>query len=862
MHNLPPQLTVFIGRTEEIAEISHLIENPDCRLLTVAGVGGIGKTRLAIQAAAQMGDAFTDGVYLIALQPVAATQFIVSTIADAISFPLVGNQDPEVQLLQHLCDKQMLLVMDNFEHLLDGVRLLTTILEAAPQVKLLVTSRETLHLQEEWLYPIEGLDYPKASTNPLGDAKLDATAYSAMQLFAERARHMRRGFSLSDELVDVAAICQIVEGMPLALELAAAWTQTMSCRAIAAEIQRDLDFLATEWRNVPDRQRSMRAVFAHSRHMLTPTEQEVFKRLSIFRGGFRREAAEVVVGATLSVLNSLVSRSLLRWETAGRYAVHELLRQYADEILSASAEEKTAICDQHCAYYTDFLYKRLPDLIGGKQLEALVVIEAEIENIRVAWHYAVEQRKIEEIGRAVQVYLLLYVYRSRPLEGLAIFEQAIQQLGIFEATDPRERLLAIRFQELAWFYVRMGRLDEAQAIQERIQFFYDQLEIAPIEGSSTDPLFIGAILAVVRGEYQTALRLGHEALQKSYQSPHLSNRQYAQYALAGANLALGDYASAQHYAEAAQATAMETQDRWFLAYCLIELGNIAFAMGDNAAARQYWEASYARRKEFNDPEGMAIALNYLGEVALQQGQVVEARELFEESVALYREINDRGGLARALNGLGNAVCATGDYAAARQHLQESLQIAAEIHFVQLIFSILCSIGNLLLRTGKPAPGLTLLACASRHPSSTTQCKTRAQTLLAHYRPLVKKELYDRVIAQEQTQEQTQDSIEEVKRLVAMAQRELDAPVQASPLPQPTQREQNPPPTQPLVEPLTAREIEILTLIADGLSNQEIASHLFITRGTVKWYTSQIYGKLGIVSRTQAIGRAKALSLLP
>lgn len=878
MHNLPAQLTLFVGRVEEIYEIHNLLANPDCRLLTVVGVGGIGKTRLALQAAGQIADRFADGVYFVALQPVTSLPFLLSAVADAIGFTPAGSEEPQTQLLKHLSNKELLLILDNFEHLLDGVNLLTEILEAAPAVKLLVTSREILHLQEEWVYPIQGLDYPRGPLSALAGedgviGEADIAGYSAVQLFVERARRMRRGFSLAAEAADVVAICQMVEGMPLALELAAAWTQSLSCRAIADEIRNNLDFLSTEWRNVPDRQRSMRAVFDHARSLLSSNEQEVFRRMSVFRGGFHRKAAEFVAGASLATLGSLVSHCLLRWEPVGRYQLHELLRQYAEELLRESPEEKAAIDERHCIYYTDLLYKRLPQLLGSGQLEAVRVIEDELENIHVAWQYAVEKRKIEAIRKSIQAFSLSYEYRSRHVDGLKFFEDAIQKLGIFVSDDPEIMQLALRFQTIAWFYVRMGRFEEAEAIQKRVQYCYEKLGIPPIEGSATDPLLIASILASIRGEYDAAVQYGEESLQKALLYPHPTNRSYAQYALASAHLAQGNYQEAKQYAEAAYATVQETQDRWFMAYCLVEMGNVAAAMRDFDAARNYLEESFAIRKEFNDPEGMAVALNYLGEVALRQDQFAEARSYYERSVALYRDINDRGGLARSLNGLGDALCALGDFETARQHLRRSLEIATEIHFVSLMYTIITSIGNLLLRTGNYASGMALLVQVNRHPSSTTTCKARARQLLAQAREHVDEDLYTLVMAQE--------PMGSVNMLAEMAQVELAVPDLKThllnealmPVNAPAHSEDGAPTTetqsaeqkstnaQPLLEPLTPREMEILNLIVDGLSNQEIASTLFITRGTVKWYTSQIYSKLGIDSRTQAIGRARELSLI-
>jgi predicted ATPase/DNA-binding NarL/FixJ family response regulator len=865
--NLPAQLTVFVGRAEEISEIRHLLDNPDCRLLTVVGVGGIGKTRLALQAAGQMADRFADGLFFVALQPVTSIQFFISTIADAIGYILSGPEAPQQQLLQYMSDKELLLLIDNFEHLMDGVDLLTAILEAAPDVKLLVTSRERLQLQEEWVYPIEGLDYPKATGGVVYDEKT-VGQFSAVQLFVERARRVRRNFSLEAEMADVVEICQMVEGMPLALELAAAWTHSLPCRTIAAEIRNNLDFLATDWRNIPNRQRNVRAVFDHALSLLSPTEQEVFKRMSVFRGGFHRRAAEAVAGASLPILGSLVSHCLLRWEPEGRYQLHELLRQYAEELLRELPEEKRVVDERHCAYFADFLYKRLPDLVGKNQLETVREIDTEVENIRVAWQYAVETKNLDALGKSTQALAMFYEYRSRHPEGLKFFEEAIQKLDIFNLEDSQGMLLAIRFQEVAWYYISLGRFDEAEAIQKRVQICYKQLDIPPIEGASTDPLVIASILATIRGEYEAAVRHGEEALRVAQQYEHLANRQYTEYALASAHLGQGDYERAKYYAEAAYATTQLIGDRWFMAYCLIEMGNVACAMSDFAAARKYLEESHAIRKEFNDPEGMAVSLNYLGEISLLQGQYAEAQNYFEHSVAHYHEISDRGGLARSLCGMANALIAKGDFEAARYHLRHALELATEIQFVSLLCTILASIGHWLVKTGKHSSGLMLVAQVSCHPSSTTTCKANASQLLEQFRNEVAPDVY--------AQATSPKYVKGVNALAETALAELGA-IQALPPDdasatalaaahksttlQPGGNHEATRTVQPLIEPLTARELEILNLIAAGLSNQEIASTLYITRGTVKWYTSQIYGKLGVESRPQSIGRARELSLV-
>lgn len=386
--NLPPQLTPFIGREAEVRDLTDLLADPACRLLTLVGPGGVGKTRLALEVATRQQPDYADGTCFVALQHINTPECLSETIADAIQFPLSGTGEPQVQILSALRDKHLLLVLDNFEHLLVAVDLLTAILSAAPEVQVLVTSREVLNVQEEWLYPLAGMDVPAR------DDERDIASYSAVQLFVERARRVCRDFALSSQQVAVVHICQLVGGMPLALELAAGWTTTLPCDRIAVEIARNLDFLATRLRNIPERHRSMRAVFDQTWQLLTPQERNVFQRLSVFRGGFRQEAATVVAGATLATLAALVDKSLLRCTPDGRYQIHELLRQFASEQLSLLPNEVVRVHDAHCDYYADFLEAQWSEM-AGFQMAAVAIAETELENIREAWQWAVANTRLE-----------------------------------------------------------------------------------------------------------------------------------------------------------------------------------------------------------------------------------------------------------------------------------------------------------------------------------------------------------------------------------------------------------------------------------------------------------------------------------
>ena len=265
--------------------------------------------------------------------------------------------------------------------------------------------------------------------------------------------------------------------MPLAIELAASWVKTLRCLDIATEIQRNLNFLATTLHNVPERQRSVRAVFDYSWQRLNEKERRVFKRLSVFRGGFRREAAERVAGASLITLTALADKSLLRWEPEGRYQMHELLRQYAAEQLVLSPEDVAQAYDAHCAFYADFLNKRLEDLRGGRQREAIAEIAAELENIRAAWQWAVELADVAAIEKAREALGLFFQFQGRYLEATRALEEAVECLRREEITASNELLLAILLVSVGWFYIRLGRLAEAEELLAEAQDLYRRLDV-------------------------------------------------------------------------------------------------------------------------------------------------------------------------------------------------------------------------------------------------------------------------------------------------------------------------------------------------------------------------------------------------
>ncbi|GAB4515064.1 MAG: hypothetical protein OHK0046_18020 [Anaerolineae bacterium] len=325
-HNLPNYATSFVGRSALLDELTDALHDPAIRLITLAGPGGVGKTRLSVEAAYHLSSAFKDGIHFISLADVRDTGDIMPTIMH--QFNLRGGD-----LKRYLAERQMLLLLDNFEHVVAGAGLVNDLIEQTRHLKILVTSRTSLNLRKEWVRYVDGI------TTPTEAHSTNLEQYEAVNLFMQRAWQVRPDFSLEDNGACVAQICQLLHGLPLAIELSTTWLKTLSCKEIAREIKHDLDFLSTRQRDVEARHSSLRIVFDHTWQLLTPAEQRIVQKLSVFRGGFGRELAQQVTGASLNDLASLVDKSIIQQDGTGFFSMHELLRQYAEErLIKASTE--------------------------------------------------------------------------------------------------------------------------------------------------------------------------------------------------------------------------------------------------------------------------------------------------------------------------------------------------------------------------------------------------------------------------------------------------------------------------------------------------------------------------------------------
>jgi predicted ATPase/DNA-binding SARP family transcriptional activator len=681
-HNLPPQTTPFVGRQAELAQIAHHLDQADCRLLTLIGAGGIGKTRLALQAAGQALDAFADGVYFVALARIDSPEFLVPTIIDAIDGRLSGKEDPRRQLFKYLQQKEILLVLDNFEHLLsapggnnNGRDLVLDMVRAAPKLKLLVTSRERLNLQSEWLLTLHGLPYPPAET------VFGQGTFEAVELFAQGAHRVRPEFSLSAEWPEVVRICRMLDGMPLGIELAATWVSMMPCAEIVQELSQGLSLLSTRLHDVPARHKSLEAVFSQSWHLLSEPERAVFKRLSVFRGGFDRQAAEQIAGASLTTLAALVNKSLLRVVSPGRYNMLEPLKQYAAAKLAETPADDEGGQDRqsddhallpsqvrhlHARYYSSLAEQGEQALRGPEQLLWLGRLETEYDNLRTAlrWMLAGQGEGMAQgLKLAGTLGLFWRMCSHHWSEGYRWLETALENSdGVSASVRAKALLAAGTLQFHQW------RFEQAAPFFHESLALYQELD---------DRAGIADALSW----------LGRHAFRQK------------------------DYREATTLLEQSLGLYREGNDQYSISMVLRSLGDCARLLEDYERANKLYEEGLVLSRRTGNKRGASAVLNSLGELARLQGNLEQAKAFYEEDLSLTRESRNEISQAVTLHNLGHTTLRLGDPAGAKALFKESLGLYQKLEHTRGITLCLAGLAGVASSVGQAERAAKLLGIA-------------------------------------------------------------------------------------------------------------------------------------------------------
>jgi predicted ATPase/DNA-binding CsgD family transcriptional regulator len=836
-HNLPASLTPLIGRADEQRQVLDLLRGPTYRLVSLVGPGGIGKTRLALECAWALAHEgarrFADGVYLVALADIPASELLsdllATAIAEALGLSFSGSDTPAAQLRHYLRGRSMLLLLDNFEHFTAAAPFLAGLLQDAPRLSLMVTTREALRMRGEWCMTLTGLRFPDrqplAERSGAGAAEQLAAGqlagYAALELFTQTARMYDASFALTPENAPAAIqICQTVDGLPLAIELATSWLRTLSCAEVAAELARGLDILSSSAGDLSPRQRSLRALFSSSWDLLGPAEQLALGRLAIFRGAFTREAAAAVTEISLPVLAALVDKSLVRrragpGDQPSHYELLELVRQYAAEQLQ-QAGETGLMAERHAAYYAGRLAAHTPTLRGADQQAALAAIAEEIGQIRAAWQWACQAASQALIARAADGLFHFYDMHSLFSEGAAAFEAACAALAAGPTDLATRRTWAHALARQGWFVFHLGHQREAQALLE--QAITAQREL----GARADLIFSlnyqGAVCSYL-GEYAATEALCREALALAQELDDRYGQAIASNVLGQAAYDQGQYTVAQSWSQQSLAIEQQLGNRWSMTYSFTNLGKVAFITGAYAEARWCFEESMQFRQALGDTRGVAVCLNRLGETAVALSALDEARERYDESLRLFRSIGSQWGVAATLIHRAHLALAQSNESDARPMLREALELAIELESQPQIVTIIATCAPLVRRSGDRAWADEL-----------DQLLADAPNTLPPYQP-------------------------PARRLV----RWLAEPP-APPAPPARPGPATPPPT-PEAAPrataaenpagLTAREIDVLRLVAQGLTDAQVADKLIVSRRTVSTHLSAIYGKLQVNSRSAA-----------
>lgn len=617
---LPAQLTPLIGRETELIALGELLANPNCRLITITGVGGVGKTHLALALAHEWADTFAHGAVFVSLAGLASVEILASAIITGFNIRLQGQQHPHDQLLNYLQNKDLLLVLDNFEHLLAGVPLIAAILQHAPQATLLITSQERLNLRPEWCFDLEGLSYPERG---IVDGR---EAYGAIHMFTQRARQLAASaIRTPQDLQCVARICSLVEGMPLAIELAAAWLRFRSCAEIEQALAQSLSFLTISAQDAPARHQSLRAVFAYSWALLSERERGLLERAAIFRGGFGHDAGEIV-GATAALLQAVCEKSLLRRNQAGRYTFHPLVWQYARERLHNSGD-LIAVAQRHAAHYLALAERAATQLHGQEQNQWLSTLDQEHDNLRQALQWSLDHAELHIAARLGAALWWFWDLRGHFDEGRGWLAQIVARSGGLPTVLKARLLTGLGVLELR----RDNYTQACEWLQQSLALFR-ATDDRP--GMATALCFLGLLLSL-QGDASAARELLEESVSISR--------------------ALGD--------------------AWRLANALNNLGAIAQHQSDHKLAVELFEASLAaQRAGASDKQTLAYALNALGWTAHQTGDDQRANLLLSEALALRRELGDKRGIAASLNNLGAVAQDRGDNIRAKPLFIESLAL--------------------------------------------------------------------------------------------------------------------------------------------------------------------------------------------
>jgi predicted ATPase/DNA-binding CsgD family transcriptional regulator len=861
----PLPLTSLLGREREVAAACTLLAHPEVRLLTLTGTGGVGKTRLALQIATEVQESFPDGVCFVSLAPIRDAALVLPTLVHELG--LQGSNRPPLELLKaSLWEQHLLLVLDNFEQLAAAAPLLIDVLIACPRLKLLVTSREVLHVRGERVFAVPPLALPDPKHLPNCET---LSRYGAVTLFLERAQEVQPAFALTAETAPlIAEICVRLDGLPLAIELAAARLKVLSLPALLERLEHRLAVLTGGPRDVPARQQTLRNTIAWSYELLSEEEQHRFRLCSVFVGGGTLEAMEAIYGAfggestqVLDGVASLLDKHLL-FQTGQdslrqdnrRLLMLETIREYGLEAL-AESQEMEAVRQAHTAYYLRLAEEAEPHLFGAEQGRWFDRIEQEHDNLRAALGWAVEEaeggelvQKRETALRLAGALIRFWAVRGSLSEGLAWLERALVATSNVPAPT-RIRALS----GTAWLAFFLGDGERAEGLcEECLQVYRAARETREAHDLAASLLWLGW-LPLRHGKDDQVRFLLEEGRALARDEGDTRNLAYLLHFLGMAAIGRQNYAEARSLLEESQRYYREMENQEDLVWSFLYLGQVCFAQGDVVRADALVEEGLEQARATHYQIGVACSLYLLGRFALAQDDATKAQSWLEESLTIFEAFGLQANIAQVLSWLACTAFVRGERAKAGALCESSLARFRQMDDQESMGFCLQEWGCMAARGGESAWAAQLWGAAETLGGATRS--SRLFDLFTLFTALGEHADYEwmRAAARAELGEQA--------FAAAWAQGRTMTPEQAIAaqgqpmIPNQTRTNTGTTKHKSLAPPypagLTEREVEVLRLVARGLSDAQVAEALVISPRTVNAHLRSIYSKLNITSRHAA-----------